>query len=129
MTTGNPAFCLFLYLTGVQFRSELLYVGDVSEQKIKYWPIRTWEVVGVRLYDGLYVKDGFSFSQHVFNTNVLLLWQSFTLKSCFVLSLNLPAFCKFIKKEPLVQVFSCEFCEISDNNFLHRTSLVAASVY
>ena len=87
MTTGNPAFCLFLYLTGVQFRSELLYVGDVSEQKIKYWPIRTWEVVGVRLYDGLYVKDGFSFSQHVFNTNVLLLWQSFTLKSCFVLSL------------------------------------------
>ena len=33
----------------------------------------------------------------------------------------------FIKKEPLAQVFSCEFCEISKNNFLHRTPLVAAS--
>ena len=33
--TGNPAFCLFLYLTGVYFRGELQHVGDVSEQKIK----------------------------------------------------------------------------------------------
>ena len=36
--------------------------------------------------------------------------------------------CNFIKKEPLAHVFSCEFCEISKNNFLHRTLLVAASV-
>ena len=35
MTTGNPAFCLFLYLTGVHFRSKLQHIGDVSEQKIK----------------------------------------------------------------------------------------------
>ena len=27
------------------------------------------------------------------------------------------------------QVLSCEFCEISKNTFLHRTPLVAASVY
>ena len=30
---------------------------------------------------------------------------------------------QFIKKETLAQVFSCEFCEISKNTFLHRTSL------
>ena len=35
--------------------------------------------------------------------------------------------CNFIKKEALAQVFSCEFCEISKNTFLHRTPLVAAS--
>ena len=33
----------------------------------------------------------------------------------------------FIKKETLVQVFSCEFCETSKNTFLDRTLLVAAS--
>ena len=27
--------------------------------------------------------------------------------------------CNFIKKETLAQVFSCEFCEISKNNFFH----------
>ena len=36
--------------------------------------------------------------------------------------------CKFIKKETLVQVFSCEFCEISNNTFYYRTPPVAASV-
>ena len=35
--------------------------------------------------------------------------------------------CNFIKKETLAQVFSCEFCEIYKNRFLHRTPLVAAS--
>ena len=35
MTIGNPAFCLFLYLTGVHFRGELQHGGDVSEQEIK----------------------------------------------------------------------------------------------
>ena len=29
--------------------------------------------------------------------------------------------CKFIKKESLAQVFSCEFCEISKNTFFYRT--------
>ena len=37
-----------------------------------------------------------------------------------------PQACNFIKKQTLAQVFSCEFCEISRNNFLKRTSLVAA---
>ena len=32
-----------------------------------------------------------------------------------------------IKKENLVQVFSCEFCEISKNAFFQRTFSVAAS--
>ena len=35
--------------------------------------------------------------------------------------------CKFIKKETLPQVFSCEFCEISKNTFSNRTPPVAAS--
>ena len=36
--------------------------------------------------------------------------------------------CNFIKKETLAQVFSCKFCEIYKNTFLHRTPLVAASL-
>ena len=32
--------------------------------------------------------------------------------------------CSFIKKETLVQVFSCEFCEISENTCFYRTPLV-----
>ena len=35
--------------------------------------------------------------------------------------------CNFIKKETLAQVFSCGFCEISKNTFLHSIPLVAAS--
>ena len=30
--------------------------------------------------------------------------------------------CNFIQKETLAQVFSCEYCEISKNNFLLNTS-------
>ena len=32
----------------------------------------------------------------------------------------------FIKKETPTQVFSCEFCEICKNTFLHRAPPVAA---
>ena len=35
--------------------------------------------------------------------------------------------CNFIKIETLAQVFSYEFCEISNNIFSYRTSRVAAS--
>ena len=35
--------------------------------------------------------------------------------------------CKFIKKETVAQVFSCEFCEISKNTLSYRTSPLAAS--
>ena len=35
--------------------------------------------------------------------------------------------CNFVKKETLAQVFSCEFCEISKNNFPYKTPLVTAS--
>ena len=32
-----------------------------------------------------------------------------------------------LRKKTLVQVFSCEFCEIYKNTFYYRTTLVAAS--
>ena len=35
----------------------------------------------------------------------------------------------FIKKDILPQLFSCEFCEISKNNFFHRKPLVAAFAF
>ena len=35
--------------------------------------------------------------------------------------------CNFVKKRDSGTSFSCEFCEISKNTFLHRTPLVAAS--
>ena len=54
MTIGNPGFCLALCLTWRTFRGELQYVGDVREQKIKRWPVITWEIGGVRLEDELY---------------------------------------------------------------------------
>ena len=34
--------------------------------------------------------------------------------------------CKFIKKETLAQVSSCEFCKITKNTFFYGTPLVAA---
>ena len=54
VTIGNPAFCITLYLTGVHFRGEnvrqkLQHVGHVGQQKMKVSPIRTREIVGVRL--------------------------------------------------------------------------------
>ena len=56
MTIGNPAFCPFLYLTGVHFRGELEHDGDVSQQKLKRRLIRTREIGGVSLSDVLYEK-------------------------------------------------------------------------
>ena len=35
--------------------------------------------------------------------------------------------CNFIKKETLAQLFSCEFCDIFENAFFYRTTLVVAS--
>ena len=49
VTLENSAFCFFLYLTGIYFRGELKHVGDISEQKIKCWPIRTPEIGGISL--------------------------------------------------------------------------------
>ena len=43
------------------------------------------------------------------------------------LFLEISQACNFIKKETLAQVFSWEFCENSNDIFLHRTPLVAAS--
>ena len=55
VTIAQPAFCLFLYLTGVHFRGKLQHGGDVSQQKIKCRPIRTRETGGASLSDVLYV--------------------------------------------------------------------------
>ena len=55
MAIGNPAFCLFLYLTGIHFRGESQQGGEVSECKIKCRPIRTPEIGGASLPDILYV--------------------------------------------------------------------------
>ena len=34
-------------------------------------------------------------------------------------TINRPKGCNFIKKQALALMFSCEFCEISRNNFLY----------
>ena len=47
--------CLNFRLTGVHFRGELQHVGDVSEQKFKYEPIRIREITDIRLLHELYV--------------------------------------------------------------------------
>ena len=56
VTIWNPAFCLFLYLTGVNFRGEFQHGGDVSQQKIKCRPIKDREIGGVSLSNVLYGK-------------------------------------------------------------------------
>ena len=40
-----------------------------------------------------------------------------------------PEACNFIKKETLAQVFSCEFCEISENTFLTEHFRTTGSEY
>ena len=44
-------------------------------------------------------------------------------------SLFFNKFLGFMKEETLVQEFSCEFCEISENSFSYRTPLVTTSVF
>ena len=46
-------------------------------------------------------------------------------RNLFLIKLQAEA-CNFIKKKTLTQVFSCEFCQISQNTFFHRTPPVAA---
>ena len=59
MTNGNPAFCVALYLSSVHFWGELQHLGEVIEQKIKWRPIRTREIGGVRLWEELIVESPF----------------------------------------------------------------------
>ena len=63
MTIGNPAFCLFLYLTGVHFRGELKQGGDVSQQETNCRPIRTREIGGVSLSDVLYYMQSMNMKE------------------------------------------------------------------
>ena len=44
---------------------------------------------------------------------------------CQSIFFNKAADLSFIKKETLAQIFSCEFCEISKNNFSYRAPSVA----
>ena len=41
---------------------------------------------------------------------------------------GLPEACNFIKKETLAQVFSCEFCKISENTFFTEHLRTTASI-
>ena len=55
----NPAFCLFLELTGLHFREEWQHGGDECQQKIKCRPIITREICEVSLSDVLYANTFF----------------------------------------------------------------------
>ena len=59
---------------------------------------------------------------YLFNKDTL---QRVDAATCRVESRSLA--CNFIKKETLAQVFSCEFCEISKNNFFIEHLWTAAS--
>ena len=61
---------------------------------------------------------------------VLINFAKFTGKHCvrgsFLIKLQAYA-CNFIKKEPLAQVLSCKFCEVSKSTFSYGTTPVAPS--
>ena len=57
-----------------------------------------------------------------------ILQQITCVKVSFLIKLQAET-CNFIKKETLVQVFSCEFSEMIRNTFSYRTPPVAASVH
>ena len=61
------------------------------------------------------------------NVATFMLQFSYDKNSRQTLANHKPEVCNFIKKEALVQVLSCEFCEICKNTFYYRTPLVAAS--
>ena len=58
MRIGNPAFCFFLYLTGVHFRTNYSTVVTSVSKKSKCRPIRTREMGVVSLSDLLYGNLG-----------------------------------------------------------------------
>ena len=41
VTIVHPAFCVFLYLTGVHFRGKLQHSGDATQQKISKKSVST----------------------------------------------------------------------------------------
>ena len=54
-------------------------------------------------------------------------WQEITCARISFLIKFQVSVCNFIKKETLAQVFSCGFCEISNNAFSYRTPPMAPS--
>ena len=75
------------------------------------------------------VSVGLRYSNLTFALQTFSNLEVFTLgcsakKSLFLIKLLA---CNFIEKESLAQLFPCEFCEISNNNFPYRTPPVAAS--
>ena len=60
--------------------------------------------------------------------NAIILERLISRSTCFQLS-DLSLRPTILLKETLAQVFSCKFCEISKNTFIHRTPLVAGSEY
>ena len=55
----------------------------------------------------------------------LEIWQDSQENNCGRVSFSIG--CHVIEKETLAQVFSCEFCQISEITFLYRTPPMAAS--
>ena len=76
------------------------------------------------------MKDGRSRPEVFCKKGALRNFAKFTGKHlCQSLSFNKVAglsLATLSKKEPLAQVFSCEFCEISKNTFFHSTPPVTA---
>ena len=63
-----------------------------------------------------------------YGTVFLKIWSNSQENACLFLTKNRKKeTSSFIKKNPLAQEFSCEFCQIFKNTFFHRTPLVAAS--
>ena len=65
-------------------------------------------------------------AKNVFLKNLQNLQENTCARVPFLMKLQASA-CNFIKKEPLAQEFSCEFCEIFKNIFFYRTPPVAPS--
>ena len=79
-----------------------------------------------------YVRKCFSeavaqrFSLKKLLLEILQIYKKKLCQNLFLIKLQASASaCNFNQKESLVQVFFCEFCEISRNTFSYRTTLVA----
>ena len=146
MTQDNYIFCLKYLCIFSSLNSLFIYIYLVKFQKnltkllLSHLLIRLHDVLFLPiLLLKLFAGKNMQIKSVTTVSSVFLFFRSFI--SCILQLLvgcGLTNFTKFtgkhlrqslffIKVETLAQVFSCEFCEISKNNFLHRTPLVAAS--
>ena len=50
VTIGNPAFCLFLYLTGIHFWGKLQHGGDVKKSSVDQSELEKWVLSHCQTY-------------------------------------------------------------------------------